>query len=233
MPARRTDTFLATGAAVVFSLATAAAAGAIPHADNQAPEVLVQQQTSGHVHVVAQAHVAHHQAAPVSAPSTRPASHSRVTHHHSAPTTTTQTIGTSSPTTPSATPTPAHHSAPKHHKPAATPTHSSTPKPKPTPTTPAKAARTTPSASEVQGAIQGLKQYVHSFLSPTPAQVSDFGNQVCTAFDNGDTATHIKSVILNKVKGLPFTTILPGAADYVVKTAVKLYCPGYKSRLNT
>lgn len=72
---------------------------------------------------------------------------------------------------------------------------------------------------------------MHSLFSPTPAQVADFGNQVCTAFDNHKTYWQIKATIQAKVKSIPFTTILPGAASYVVHTAVQLYCPGYKSKL--
>jgi hypothetical protein len=56
---------------------------------------------------------------------------------------------------------------------------------------------------------------------------------VCSAYDDGHATPQIESEILQKVKSLPLTTILPGAADYVVRTAVKLYCPGYKSRLGS
>jgi hypothetical protein len=78
-----------------------------------------------------------------------------------------------------------------------------------------------------------LSKYVHSFLKPTASQVAQFGDLVCTAYDDGDTTPQIESKILAKVQALPLTTILPGAADYVVRTAVKLYCPGYKSRLGS
>jgi hypothetical protein len=121
----------------------------------------------------------------------------------------------------------------RHHHHASTvapPTKAPTTHPKPKPKL---AARTTPSASAVKAAIQGLKSYVHSILSPTPAQVAQFGDMVCTAYDHGDTTAAIESTILKKVSSLPLTTILPGAADYVVRTAVKLYCPGYKSRLGS
>jgi hypothetical protein len=109
------------------------------------------------------------------------------------------------------------HHPKKHHKPH---------KPKPK-----KVARTTPSSAEVQSAIQGLKKYVHSFFSPSKSQVAELGNDVCTAFDKGQTVKQIEATMLAKVKKLPLTTVLPGAANYVVTTAVKLYCPGYKSKI--
>jgi hypothetical protein len=94
-----------------------------------------------------------------------------------------------------------------------------------------KAKRTTPTPAEVQNAIKGLKNFVHSLFTPSPAQVATLGNDVCTAFDKGKSVKSIKATMLQKVKSLPFTTVLPGAAQYVVKTEVKLYCPGYKSKL--
>lgn len=95
-----------------------------------------------------------------------------------------------------------------------------------------KAKRTTPTSAEVTAAIQGLKKYVHSFLSPSASQVAELGNDVCTAFDKGKTAKSIEATMLAKVKSLPLTVVLPGAAQYVVRTEVKLYCPGYKSKVN-
>ena len=94
-----------------------------------------------------------------------------------------------------------------------------------------RAARTTPSASAVATAISGLKNYVHTPFSPNASQVAEFGDDVCSAFDAGKTYAAVKSEILAKVQQLPFTTVEAGAADYVVKTAVHLYCPGYASRL--
>jgi hypothetical protein len=98
---------------------------------------------------------------------------------------------------------------------------------------PEKAARTTPTAAEVQSAIKGLKNYVHSIFSPSASQVAELGNDVCTAFDQGQSAAHIEATMLQKVQSLPLTTVLPGAAQYVVRTEVKLYCPGYKSRIGS
>jgi hypothetical protein len=121
--------------------------------------------------------------------------------------------------------------AKKHHKKK---THPKTP-PKKTPpkkTVPTKAARTKPSSSALSSAVSGLKQYVHTIFSITSSEVAEFGDDVCTAFDQNKTYSQIKSEITAKVKQLPFTTVTAGAADYVVRTAVKLFCPGYTSRTN-
>ena len=133
--------------------------------------------------------------------------------------TTSSTAGTAPHSTPGPTPTTPTTPAPTKH---ATPT--TTPKPR-------LAARTQPSAAAVQNAIQGLGAYVHSFLTPTAAQVAQFGDLVCTAFDQGQTFAQIINTVNQKVQGLPLTTVLPGAANYVVRTAVALYCPGYTSKL--
>jgi hypothetical protein len=88
-----------------------------------------------------------------------------------------------------------------------------------------------PSAAEVSQAIATLPQYVHSIISPTPAQVAQLGDQVCTAFDQGQTFAQVKATGLSMVTKVPLTTVLPGGADWVVRTTVALYCPGYTSKL--
>jgi hypothetical protein len=114
---------------------------------------------------------------------------------------------------------------------AAAPAATAAPVTTPAPAAPAKAARRVPSASEVQSAISQLPQYVHSILTPSPAQVAQLGDQVCTAFDNGQTFAQVKATGLSMVTQVPLTTVLPGGADWVVKTVVNLYCPGYASKL--
>jgi hypothetical protein len=111
----------------------------------------------------------------------------------------------------------AHHKKKHHHK---------------RPATPKKAARTTPSGSALSAAVSGLRSYVHTPFTPTNAQVAQFGDAVCTAFDEQKTFSQVKAQILEQVKKLPFTTVTAGAADYVVKTAVSLYCPGYESKVS-
>jgi hypothetical protein len=79
----------------------------------------------------------------------------------------------------------------------------------------------------VQAAIQGLQRYIH--VTPTPAQVADAGDQICTAFDQGQTFAQVKATGLAMVPS--YIKVSPAAADYVVRKAVELYCPAYASRL--
>lgn len=99
------------------------------------------------------------------------------------------------------------------------------------PAVPVTVPRRVPSASEVQAAIAALPQYVRTPFTPTAAQVAQIGDQVCSAFDQGQTFTQVKATGLSMVTQIPLTTILPGGADWVVKTVVNLYCPGYASKL--
>jgi hypothetical protein len=99
------------------------------------------------------------------------------------------------------------------------------------PAAPAKVARRVPSAAEVSQAIATLPQYVNTIFTPTPAQVAQLGDQVCTAFDQGQTFAQVKATGLSMITQVPLTTVKPGGADWVVKTVVNLYCPGYASKL--
>ena len=87
--------------------------------------------------------------------------------------------------------------------------------------------RRQPSSAEVQQAIKGLQQYVD--FTPTPAQVAQAGDMVCDAFDQGQTFAQVKAAARSMVPS--YFEVKPGADDYVVRTAVRLYCPAYTSRL--
>jgi len=93
------------------------------------------------------------------------------------------------------------------------------------------AARTVPSAQQVSAAIAGIQSRVQLplFFQVTPAHVADIGNQICTAFDQGQTFTQVKATGLATVS--QYVPVSPDAADYAVRTAVAMYCPGYASRL--
>lgn len=91
--------------------------------------------------------------------------------------------------------------------------------------------RRVPSSAEVDEALEGLRPYVQSVFSPGPAQVAEAGDKVCTAFDEGKSVEEVKAEGLALVKRVPFTTVKPGADDYVVRTTVALYCPGHASKL--
>ncbi|MEA2702973.1 MAG: hypothetical protein QOD63_918 [Actinomycetota bacterium] len=98
-------------------------------------------------------------------------------------------------------------------------------------TVPALAARTVPSAAQVQSAIQGITGLVQLplFVQITPANVADVGNRVCTAFDQGQTFSQVKATGLSMVSA--YVPVSDAAADYAVRTAVSMYCPGYASKL--
>jgi hypothetical protein len=99
------------------------------------------------------------------------------------------------------------------------------------PAAPVTVPRRVPSTAEVSQAIATLPQYVSTIFTPTPAQVAQIGNEVCTAFDQGQTFAQVKTTGLQMVTQVPLTTIKPGGADWVVKTVVALYCPGHASKL--
>jgi len=93
------------------------------------------------------------------------------------------------------------------------------------------AARTVPSAQQVSAAIAGIKSRVQLplFFQVTPAHVADIGNQICTAFDQGKSFAEVKATGLATVS--QYVPVSLDAADYAVRTAVAMYCPGYASRL--
>ncbi len=100
------------------------------------------------------------------------------------------------------------------------------------PVTVAKVARRTPSAAEVQTVIAELKRQVGGLLlliSPTPAQIAQAGDQACTAFDNGQTFAQVKVTGLSMIP--TSVTVTPATADWAVRQAVTLYCPGHASKL--
>ena len=117
-------------------------------------------------------------------------------------------------------------------------THAAAPPPAvtaPAPTAPAapvKVARRTPSTAEVNAAISQLKQQVGGLLllvSPTPAQIDQVGDQVCTAFDNGQTFAQVKATALSMIP--PSVIVTAATTEWAVRQAVTLYCPGHASKL--
>ena len=134
------------------------------------------------------------------------------------------------PTVVAAAPTPAPPSAAPRKSPSAPKARAVVPKAA-TPPTPGPTAgpppRRQPSSAEVQAAIQGFQQYVR--FTPSPDQVAQAGDQLCTAFDQGQSYDQVKAAGLAMVP--TFFRVPPAAADYVVRKAVELYCPGHASRL--
>lgn len=99
------------------------------------------------------------------------------------------------------------------------------------PAPPALATRTVPTAAQVQQVIAGIRQRVQlpKFFQITPAHVADIGNQICTAFDQGQTFAQVKATGLATVSR--YVTVSAEAADYAVRQGVALYCPAYSSKL--
>ncbi|MHB8466383.1 MAG: DUF732 domain-containing protein [Acidimicrobiales bacterium] len=89
--------------------------------------------------------------------------------------------------------------------------------------------RTQPSAAQVQQVISGMQQFLP--LAPSAAQVAQVGDQVCSAFDQGQSFAQVESTAETNISQIPFVTDVTGAATYAVRHGVALYCPGYASKL--
>ena len=101
----------------------------------------------------------------------------------------------------------------------------------PAPVVPAKVARRVPTAAEVQGVVARLKRDIPilGLVAVAPAQIDQAGDQVCTAFDNGQSFAQVKATGLSMI---PASITVPGAtADWAVRQAVALYCPGHANKL--
>ena len=92
---------------------------------------------------------------------------------------------------------------------------------------PTGAPRRQPTRAEVNRAIQGFQRYME--ITPTYAQVDQVGNDVCTAFDQGQSFAQVKETGLRMVPS--YIEVSPAAADYVVRKAVELYCPAHAAKL--
>lgn len=92
-------------------------------------------------------------------------------------------------------------------------------------------ARRVPTAAEVQAVISRLKKDIPmlTYFSISPTQINDAGNQICTAFDGGQTFAQVKATGLSMI---PASIKVPAAtADYAVRQAVAMYCPGHANKL--
>ena len=89
-----------------------------------------------------------------------------------------------------------------------------------------------PTTAEVNAVILELKTRVGGMLmlvSPTPAQIAEAGDQVCTAFDNGQSFAQVKATGLSMIPAS--VTVTPATADWAVRQAVALFCPGHANKL--
>jgi hypothetical protein len=99
--------------------------------------------------------------------------------------------------------------------------------PPPASTVPAFGSRRQPTAGEVAQAITAVHSLL-PFFTPTPAQIAAAGNQVCTAFDQGQTLGQVESAALSMVGAGSIAWMIPASVPQVaIQTLVALYCPTY------
>jgi hypothetical protein len=216
---RRNRQVLAGMAGVTLALALAVSAGAVPRPGDGGPvhtAAVSQVQALGAPSARQPGDAAPATTAPATAPTTKAPAAAATT-----PTTAAKPRTTTPPTT----------KAPVAKTTQATPAPTAAPV-APVAAVAAKVARTTPTAAQVQAVITELKRQVGGLLnlvSPTPAQIAQAGDQVCTAFDNGQTFAQVKATGLTMIPAS--VTVSPATADWAVHQAVTLYCPGHASKL--
>jgi len=96
----------------------------------------------------------------------------------------------------------------------------------------AKVARRTPTGAEAQAAITEMKRRVGGLVALvgiTELQLAQAGDQVCTAFDNGQTFAQVKATGLSMIPAV--ITVTPPTVDWAVRQGVAMYCPGHASKL--
>ena len=99
------------------------------------------------------------------------------------------------------------------------------------PSGPTLAARVNPTTAQVQAAIAQIATKIPFFSVATDAQARQFGDAVCTAFDQGNSYAQVKTQVQQALSQLPLVTIKPADMDFAIRTAVQLFCPGYTSKL--
>ena len=141
----------------------------------------------------------------------------------------TTTVAQPKVTAPPTTKAPKAPAAPRAAAPA--PAVAAAPAPAPAPVAAAGVARRVPTAAEVQAVISRLKKDIPmlTYFSISAAQINDAGNQICSAFDSGSTFAQVKATGLSMI---PSSIKVPAAtADYAVRQAVAMYCPGHANKL--
>lgn len=101
----------------------------------------------------------------------------------------------------------------------------------PSPATAGVAARTSPTPEQVADVITQIKQRIVMSFEPSEIHVRAFGDAACTAFDENRTAAEARTMVMQAASQLPSVTISTEDADFAVRTAVTLFCPGYSDRL--
>jgi hypothetical protein len=90
--------------------------------------------------------------------------------------------------------------------------------------------RTTPNPIALLQVMQELDRRTN-FFTPTENQVNQFSTQVCDAFDQGYSFAQVKAGVLDTARQAPFLGIDGGDADWAIRQAVTLYCPGHAGKL--
>ena len=99
----------------------------------------------------------------------------------------------------------------------------------PPPTAPAFPARRQPTAAEMNQVIASVHAQIPLF-TPTAAQITKVGNEVCTAFDQGKTVAQIEGTAMQMAGA--YAALIPATvANSAVRTIVTLFCSGYTSKL--
>jgi len=111
--------------------------------------------------------------------------------------------------------------APEEDTPAAAATSSAAPE------GPITVARLSPSSAQVKAAIA----QIGAGLPISEAQAREFGNQVCTAFDEGQSFSTVKATALQAARKVPFVSVSAAQVDSAVRTAVQLFCPGHADKI--
>jgi hypothetical protein len=78
---------------------------------------------------------------------------------------------------------------------------------------------------------QQIRQRI-PLLPSNEAYARQFGDAVCSAFDQGNSAAQVRALVLQAVSQIPLIKVAPADADFAIKTAVQLFCPGYLSKLS-
>src|SRR5436190_21942674 len=114
------------------------------------------------------------------------------------------------------------------------PTPAPTPAPTAAPATtaaPKAPTRLKPTSAQVQAGIAQLKAR-QPLINITESQARQFGNQVCGAFDAGQSYSQIRSQAMQAASGASMLFQISTAdADFAIRTAVSLFCPTYASKL--
>ncbi len=113
------------------------------------------------------------------------------------------------------------------------PDASLSPAPGPAPAPPASVVvpRTNPTSAQVRAAISQIATRVPFFAVASEAQARQFGDAVCTAFDEGNSYAQVKAQLQQALSQLPGVTVTPADFDFAIRIAVELFCPGHMPKL--